>query len=161
MLITGITRDEMIILGIIWGILKFVIIGGATFLFGLLFFASLREAREGSNLFAFALVFGTLSYLEVCGLYTLVTGFYRPSSLLLTVIFFLAVAFSFNRIELINPLLDAMLLGVPLALAGAALIGGLQLVYTTGSFPGHLRNWILTCGGMAMVGAIRNYVAGR
>lgn len=161
MLIAILPRGELLILGILFAVIKVLVIVGLTFVFVTLFLTNWREARSGVSLFSFAFCFGTLGYLIMLGFYAIIYGYYWPSPFILMVLFLVGTALAFNRLELINPILDAMLLGGSLALAGIALIGGLQLVYTTGSFLGHLKNWILACGGMAVLGSIRNYVAGR
>lgn len=141
--------------------IKILLIAGVTFLFGFLFFSNWREAWVGSNLFSFALVAGSLFYLDIVGMYAIVKGYYRPSLFVLVILYFLATALCFGRIELVNPLIDALIIATLLAFLGTALIGGILVIYTNGSLFAHLRNWVLACSFMAIAGAIRNYISGR
>lgn len=151
-------QGGLLILGVIFAIFKLVLILGVTYLFVLLFLLNWPAAWKGKSLFAFAVVFGTLGYFGICGLYALISGLYRPSSFLLMVVFLICISLAFNRIELINPLLDAVLAAIPLTIVGVALVGGVHLVYTTGSLIGHLTRMVLTCAFVTVIGAVRNYV---
>lgn len=163
MLIAAVTRDELLILGILFALVKVLVIGGLTLVFIALFLAHWGEAMGGRSLVAFSLVFGAISYLGVCGLYSIMVGWYRPSPFILVVFFLLSIGFTFNRFIslVINPLLNATLLAVPLTLMGVSIMAGLYLVYTTGSLFGHLTNLVLACAFMSVIGAVRNYLMGR